>query len=128
MLILGSVYCWQFVAKEGETVEPGTKVAVVSKSGEGVAHVAPSEKITEKPPPKKESAPQGKKEEKPKVETAPATEKPKAPAPAPPKLSAREPQLPPKERERRVSLVAHCYINNVPEKMFIYLKQVQSGL
>ncbi|KAF2314205.1 hypothetical protein GH714_024058 [Hevea brasiliensis] len=80
------------------------EVAVVSKSGEGVAHVAPSEKITEKPPPKKESAPQGKKEEKPKVETAPATEKPKAPAPAPPKLSAREPQLPPKERERRVPM------------------------
>ncbi|XP_021692279.2 dihydrolipoyllysine-residue succinyltransferase component of 2-oxoglutarate dehydrogenase complex 2, mitochondrial isoform X2 [Hevea brasiliensis] len=94
----------EFVAKEGETVEPGTKVAVVSKSGEGVAHVAPSEKITEKPPPKKESAPQGKKEEKPKVETAPETEKPKASAPAPPKLSAREPQLPPKERERRVPM------------------------
>ncbi|KAF2314181.1 hypothetical protein GH714_023911 [Hevea brasiliensis] len=81
------------------------EAGVIKESGEGVAHVAPSEKITEKPPPKKESAPQGKKEEKPKVETAPATEKPKAPAPAPPKLSAREPQLPPKERERRDNLM-----------------------
>lgn len=109
MLILGCVCnCWQFVAKEGDTVEPGIKVAVISKSGEGVAHVAPSEKITEKPPPKKESAPQDKQQEKPKVETAPATEKPKTPPPPPPKPSASEPQLPPKERERRVSLVARC--------------------
>lgn len=94
----------EFVAKEGDTVEPGIKVAVISKSGEGVAHVAPSEKITEKPPPKKESAPQDKQQEKPKVETAPATEKPKTPPPPPPKPSASEPQLPPKERERRVPM------------------------
>ncbi|KAG8637005.1 hypothetical protein MANES_15G069200v8 [Manihot esculenta] len=94
----------EFVAKEGDTVEPGIKVAVISKSGEGVAHVAPSEKITEKPPPKKESAPQDKQQEKPKVETAPATEKPKTPPPQPPKPSASEPQLPPKERERRVPM------------------------
>ncbi|KDP39155.1 hypothetical protein JCGZ_00912 [Jatropha curcas] len=92
----------EFVAKEGETVEPGTKVAVISKSGEGVAHVAPSEKITEKAAPKKASAPPEEKP-KPKVETASQTEKPKTPAP-PPKRSASEPQLPPKERERRVPM------------------------
>ncbi|KAJ9182640.1 hypothetical protein P3X46_006612 [Hevea brasiliensis] len=94
----------EFVAKEGETVEPGTKVAVISKSGEGVAHVAPSEKITKKAAPNKESAPQEKKEEKPKVETGPTTEKPKTQAPASRKPSATEPQLPPKERERRVPM------------------------
>ncbi|XP_044476927.1 uncharacterized protein LOC123204387 [Mangifera indica] len=36
------------VAKEGETVEPGFKIAIISKSGEGVAHVAPLEKIPER--------------------------------------------------------------------------------
>lgn len=41
----------KFVAKEGDTVEPGFKVAIISKSGEGVEsvdHVAPSEKPSEK--------------------------------------------------------------------------------
>ncbi|XP_044476366.1 dihydrolipoyllysine-residue succinyltransferase component of 2-oxoglutarate dehydrogenase complex 1, mitochondrial-like isoform X2 [Mangifera indica] len=36
----------ELVAK-GETVEPGFKIAIISKSGEGVAHVAPLEKIPE---------------------------------------------------------------------------------
>lgn len=46
----------EYVAKEGDTVEPGTKIAIISKSGEGATtHVAPSEKTSEeaalKPPP-----------------------------------------------------------------------------
>ncbi|CAL5419917.1 unnamed protein product [Camellia sinensis] len=45
----------KYVAKEGDTVEPSTKIIVISKFGEGVAHVAPSEKTTDKaasqPPP-----------------------------------------------------------------------------
>ncbi|XP_023535618.1 dihydrolipoyllysine-residue succinyltransferase component of 2-oxoglutarate dehydrogenase complex 1, mitochondrial-like [Cucurbita pepo subsp. pepo] len=90
----------KFVAKEGDTVEPGTKVAVISKSGEGVAHAAPSEKTSEKAA--SQAAP-AEKIEKPKAE-ATVSEKPKAPSPPPPKRSATEPQLPPKDRERRVPM------------------------
>uniref|UniRef100_A0A5B6YHB0 dihydrolipoyllysine-residue succinyltransferase n=1 Tax=Davidia involucrata TaxID=16924 RepID=A0A5B6YHB0_DAVIN len=96
----------KFVAKEGETVEPGTKIAVISKSGEGVAHVAPSEKTSDKvasqpsPPAEKNKAEMP----KPQVETASVIEKPKATSTPPPKHSATEPQLPPKERERRVPM------------------------
>ncbi|XP_006365951.1 dihydrolipoyllysine-residue succinyltransferase component of 2-oxoglutarate dehydrogenase complex 1, mitochondrial-like [Solanum tuberosum] len=98
----------KFVAKEGDTVEPGFKVAIISKSGEGVEsvdHVAPSEKPSEKEALKPTSPIQEKKEEemKPKVETAPVKEKSKGTSP-PPKRSATEPQLPPKERERRVPM------------------------
>lgn len=94
----------EFVAKEGDTVEPGTKVAVISKSAEGGAAAAPSKKASEEavpqPPP---STPEEK--PKPKVETTPVIEKPKpASPPSPPKASASEPQLPPKERERRVPM------------------------
>ncbi|KAK3199746.1 hypothetical protein Dsin_023161 [Dipteronia sinensis] len=90
----------EFVAKEGETVEPGTKIAVISKSGEGVAHVAPSEKIPEKAASKPSPAEKTSEEKpKPKVESAPVTEKPKPPSTPPPKRSATEPQLPPKDRE-----------------------------
>ncbi|KAE9456616.1 hypothetical protein C3L33_11570, partial [Rhododendron williamsianum] len=101
----------KFVAKEGDTVEPGTKIAVISKSGEGVAHVAPSEKTPDKaasqPPPPADKSDEDK--PKPKVESASALEKPKKatsppPPPPPPKHSATEPQLPPKERERRVPM------------------------
>ncbi|XP_071705637.1 dihydrolipoyllysine-residue succinyltransferase component of 2-oxoglutarate dehydrogenase complex 1, mitochondrial-like [Rutidosis leptorrhynchoides] len=93
----------EFVAKEGDTVEPGTKVAIISKSGEGVTtHVAPSEQPTQAAP---EPAPA-------KVDKPPPTpETPKAPKEAPkvssqpsPKPSASEPQLPPKDRERRVPM------------------------
>ncbi|XP_022981464.1 dihydrolipoyllysine-residue succinyltransferase component of 2-oxoglutarate dehydrogenase complex 1, mitochondrial [Cucurbita maxima] len=90
----------KFVAKEGDTVEPGTKVAVISKSGEGVTHVAPSEKAPEQAA---SPAAPAEKVEKPKVET-PTSMKPKAPSPPPPKRSATEPQLPPKDRERRVPM------------------------
>ena len=83
-------------------MEPGTKIAVISKSGEGVAHAAPSENTSKKAAPK----PEMKDEEKikPKVEASPVPVKPKTPAPPPPKHSATEPQLPPKEKERRVSI------------------------
>ncbi|KAK4750620.1 hypothetical protein SAY87_004102 [Trapa incisa] len=88
-----------FVAKEGETVEPGTKIAVILKSGEAVAHVAPSEKAAPAPSPPSEG------KQAPKYETAPV-EKPKAPSSPspPPKRSATEPQLPPKDRERRIPM------------------------
>ncbi|KAF3672426.1 Dihydrolipoyllysine-residue succinyltransferase component [Capsicum annuum] len=97
----------KFVAKEGDTVEPGYKVAIISKSSEcveSVDHVAPSEKPSEKEAPKPPSPVQEKKEEdvKPKVEIAPV-KKSKETSP-PPKRSATEPQLPPKERERRVPM------------------------
>ncbi|KAI3498926.1 hypothetical protein L1887_34713 [Cichorium endivia] len=92
----------EFVAKEGDTVEPGTKVAIISKSGEGVTtHVAPSE-----PPTQAAAAPEAAPA---KVETPPPTPPPKPAAPKvssppPPKPSASEPQLPPKDRERRVPM------------------------
>ncbi|KAG2682319.1 hypothetical protein I3843_Q049100 [Carya illinoinensis] len=94
----------KFVAKEGDTVEPGTKIAVISKSAEGVAQVAPSEKTSQKaasslsPPTEKIET------QKQKLETAPVTKKPKSSSPLPPKHAATEPQLPPKERERRVPM------------------------
>ncbi|XP_011015462.1 PREDICTED: dihydrolipoyllysine-residue succinyltransferase component of 2-oxoglutarate dehydrogenase complex 2, mitochondrial-like isoform X1 [Populus euphratica] len=95
----------EHIAKEGDTVEPGTKIAVISKSGEGVAHAAPSENTSKKAAPK-QSAPEMNDEEKrkPKVEASPVPVKPKTPAPPPPKRSATEPQLPPKEKERRVPM------------------------
>ncbi|RLM75343.1 hypothetical protein C2845_PM15G06520 [Panicum miliaceum] len=92
----------KFIASEGDTVTPGTKIAVISKSAQPAdTHVAPSEEST----PKESSPP--KVEEKPKVEKAPKVEPPKTQAPkptAPSKTSPSEPQLPPKERERRVPM------------------------
>lgn len=95
----------KFVAKEGDTVEPGTKIAVISKSGDGVAHVAPSEKPAEKAAPEKKVEQPKQKVESPAAEVKKA-EKPKAEVKAspPPKVTATEPQLPPKERERRVPM------------------------
>ncbi|KAL6560170.1 hypothetical protein OROHE_006408 [Orobanche hederae] len=96
----------EFIAKEGDTVEPGTKVAIISKSGEGVTHVAPSdEKAYDKAPSPPSSPAEEKKEiPVPKVEKTPVVEKPKRSPSPPPKPSATEPQLPPKERERRVPM------------------------
>ncbi|WVZ85379.1 hypothetical protein U9M48_032315 [Paspalum notatum var. saurae] len=94
----------KFIVSEGDTVTPGTKVAVISKSAQPAeTHVAPSEEAT----PKESSPP--KVEEKPKAEVkAPKVEPPKTqppkPSTAPPKTSPSEPQLPPKERERRVPM------------------------
>ncbi|KAL8119564.1 hypothetical protein AgCh_016896 [Apium graveolens] len=96
----------EFVAKEGDTVEPGTKVAIISKSSEGVTHVAPSEKPPSKPAPEPSPAPAEKKADKqmPKAETTLPKDKPKVPSPPTSRPSASEPQLPPKERERRVPM------------------------
>lgn len=94
----------KFLAKEGDTVMPGTKVAVISKSASTDTHVAPSEEsdkgATKSPPP-----PVEKTEEKPKRKVEDAVkEKPKEPSAPSLKASASEPQLPPKERERRVPM------------------------
>lgn len=97
----------QLVAKIGDTVEPGTKIAIISKSADDVTHVAPSESPTSKPAPaKKEKTdePKPKAEEKPKSEVSAPKEKPKATPPPSTKPSPSEPQLPPKERERRVPM------------------------
>lgn len=92
----------KLLANEGDTVEPGHKIAIISRSADATTHVAPSETASEpaasKPTPKV-SEPEEKKA--PKVETAPKTEKPKASAPL---SSPTEPQLPPKERETRVPM------------------------
>ncbi|KAK8630217.1 hypothetical protein V6N13_079020 [Hibiscus sabdariffa] len=95
----------EYVAKEGDTVEPGTKIAIISKSAEGVAPAAPAEKKSEKAA-TKPSPPAETVEEKPKAkaEASPAVEKPKPPSTPPPKRTATEPVLPPKERERRVPM------------------------
>ncbi|KAF5746079.1 hypothetical protein HS088_TW06G00244 [Tripterygium wilfordii] len=98
----------KFIAKEGDTVEPGTKVAVISKSGEGAAQATPLEKSAPPPPAAKESA-----EKKiPKAESSPGKEKDRKPstsqdavqAPSPSRSTSSEPQLPPKDRERRVPM------------------------
>lgn len=91
----------KLLANEGDTVAPGNKIAIISRSADATTHVAPSENAPEKPAPKptpKASEPEEKKT--PKVETT-TTEKPKAPTP---QSSPTEPQLPPKERERRVPM------------------------
>ncbi|KAG0500267.1 hypothetical protein HPP92_000339 [Vanilla planifolia] len=101
----------KFVAKEGDTVTPGTKVALISKSASSDTHVAPSEENSSQdalPSAEKESSSQ-----KPQVETevketskvvVETKEKPKVQSPPPPRTSASEPQLPPKERETRVPM------------------------
>ncbi|GAB2231590.1 hypothetical protein Drorol1_Dr00010599 [Drosera rotundifolia] len=99
----------EFLAKEGDTVEPGFKIAKIAKS-DGVAHVGPSEPTSKAAPAKKEKAEEEKPKEeapakeKPKAEASPPKEKSKAPSPPPPRPSASEPQLPPKDRERRVPM------------------------
>ncbi|KAL7213553.1 hypothetical protein ACSBR2_016141 [Camellia fascicularis] len=93
----------KFVAAEGDTVEPGTKIAVISKSGEGVTHVAPSGTTAEPAPAEKKTDKQEPTTETPVLKEAPK-EKPKAPPPPPSRPLATEPQLPPKERERRVPM------------------------
>lgn len=120
LILVSSFFDLKFVAKEGDTVEPGTKIAVISKSGEGAnaTHVAPSEeKNTVKEAPKP-SAP-AEKEKKPSVETVVAKEKPKTPSPAPSRTSATEPILPPKERERRVSFMTFSFYVNM-SVIFVY--------
>ncbi|KAJ6723703.1 DIHYDROLIPOYLLYSINE-RESIDUE SUCCINYLTRANSFERASE COMPONENT OF 2-OXOGLUTARATE DEHYDROGENASE COMPLEX MITOCHONDRIAL-RELATED [Salix koriyanagi] len=100
----------KLVAKEGETVEPGTKIAVISKSGEGVPQAAPTsqEKSASQPTPPAEKESVGKGTTKTETPSVKGKEKTLFPSQAarapssPPKPS--EPQLPPKERERRVPM------------------------
>ncbi|CAA7037800.1 unnamed protein product [Microthlaspi erraticum] len=98
----------KFVAKEGDTVEPGFKIAVISKSRGATTQVNEAEKKPEETKPeKKEDKPKPVKEApaSPKVETSPPKEKSRAPPPPPSSgQSPREPQLPPKDRERRVPM------------------------
>ncbi|ONK56129.1 uncharacterized protein A4U43_C10F4420 [Asparagus officinalis] len=93
----------KFVAKEGDTVMPGTKVAVITKSASTDTHVAPSEESDKGAP--QPSPPVVKEAEKPKPKVEDVIkEKPKEASPAPTRASASEPQLPPKDRERRVPM------------------------
>ena len=93
------------MAKEGETVEPGVTIAIISKSGEGIEQAAPSEKASTQPEPKQSESAE---KQVPKAEPAPVKEiLPKSRAPSsqpPPKHVATEPILPPKDRERRVPM------------------------
>ncbi|KAF3443659.1 hypothetical protein FNV43_RR13349 [Rhamnella rubrinervis] len=92
----------KLLAKEGDTVEPGVKIASISKSGEGVTEAAsqPSPPKEEEKSPKAESAPIKETAKEP----SPQPSKLKAPSPPPPRATASEPQLPPKDRERRVPM------------------------
>ncbi|GLJ52424.1 hypothetical protein SUGI_1115170 [Cryptomeria japonica] len=98
-------YIEKFIAKEGDTVVPGTKVAVISMSADGAT---PKEE-------KKKSSPQSSQQlpdaDVKKAQPPPATpteEAPKdkvaTPTAPPPKASPLELQLPPKDRERRVPM------------------------
>lgn len=103
----------KFVAKEGDTVVPGAKIAIISKSTDG-AKPDVAEKEKRAPQPSQPSATADKKEEK-KAKTLPSAEPVEAVAKgkvATPSTSVStkaspspsEPQLPPKERERRVPM------------------------
>ncbi|VAH24973.1 unnamed protein product [Triticum turgidum subsp. durum] len=102
----------KFIASEGDTVTPGTIVAIVSKSAAPAeTHVAPSEEA-----PQKESPPVKSEEKSPKAEEKPTKVEPpkkQAPKPTPSKTSPTEPQLPPKERERRVPMPRLTTFNEV---------------
>ncbi|KAK1293498.1 hypothetical protein QJS10_CPB17g00479 [Acorus calamus] len=94
----------KFVAKEGDTVTPGTKIAVISTAEDVVTHVAPSEEISDKATPPSPLV-EAEKVEKPQPKAeAIIKDKPISPPLPPPKTSATEPQLPPKDRERRVPM------------------------
>ncbi|KAL2337283.1 hypothetical protein Fmac_011729 [Flemingia macrophylla] len=79
----------KLLANEGDTVEPGNKIAIISRSAD-----APSEPTSEKAAPKPTQKASDEKKE-PKVETTPAAEKPKTPPSA--LKSPTEPQLPPNQ-------------------------------
>ncbi|KAI7987488.1 hypothetical protein LOK49_LG13G00266 [Camellia lanceoleosa] len=72
----------KFVPAEGDTFEPGTKIPVISKSGEGVTHVAPLATNAEPAPSEKKADKQEHTTETPVLKKAPK-EKPKAPPPPP---------------------------------------------
>lgn len=86
-------------------MEPGTKIAIISKSAEGATHVSPSENTSSETESKPAPAEKEVDKQIPKAEISFPKEAPKAPSPPPSRTSAMEPQLPPKERERRVSII-----------------------
>ncbi|KAF3790095.1 Dihydrolipoyllysine-residue succinyltransferase component of 2-oxoglutarate dehydrogenase complex 2 [Nymphaea thermarum] len=94
----------EFVAKEGDTVVPGTKVAIISKSGiaDSDAPASKEKSIEEVRLPSSSTDRQNVEKSKP-VEAV-VRDKPSSPSPPPSKASPTEPQLPPKERERRVPM------------------------
>ncbi|XP_043805604.1 dihydrolipoyllysine-residue succinyltransferase component of 2-oxoglutarate dehydrogenase complex 1, mitochondrial isoform X2 [Manihot esculenta] len=100
----------KLVAKEGETVEPGTKIAVISKSAEAVTQSASPEKAVPDTPISAEK--ESEKAQTPTAKTSSTKESKRAPASAPepaakapsPPPKPMEPQLPPKDRERRVPM------------------------
>eukprot|EP01018_Ginkgo_biloba_P031003 Gb_34759 [translate_table: standard] len=94
----------KLVAKEGDTVVPGTKVAVISKSAAG-AKAAPVEK--EKPSSQPSQPLPSEDKAIPSTKPVETIAKDKVASPATPpshKASPSEPQLPPKDRERRVPM------------------------
>ncbi|KAF7146377.1 hypothetical protein RHSIM_Rhsim04G0052700 [Rhododendron simsii] len=104
----------EFIAKEGDTVEPGTKIAFISKSGEGgedAKHTSLAEESPPPPPPlpPPPPPPPPREEEQvekqiPKAEISLRKQEDKLPNPPAPIPTASEPQLPPRDRERRVTM------------------------
>ncbi|CAN6477845.1 unnamed protein product [Victoria cruziana] len=93
----------RFVAKEGDTVVPGTKIAIISKSS-GAESDAPTKEESPKnvPSPPPSTAAQTVEKKQPSEENMSVKS---SPPPQPiSKTSPTEPQLPPKERERRVPM------------------------
>lgn len=101
-------YIEKFIAKEGDTVVPGTKVAVISTSADGATPKGEKKKSTPQSSQELPDANVKKPKPPPAAPAAPAEEAPKdkvaAPAAPPPKASPLELQLPPKDRERRVPM------------------------
>ncbi|KAI8558280.1 hypothetical protein RHMOL_Rhmol04G0078700 [Rhododendron molle] len=100
----------EFVAKEGDTVEPGMKIAFISKSGEDgedAKHTSLAEESPPPPPPLPPPPPREKEQvEKqiPKAEISLRKQEDKLPNPPAPIPTASVPQLPPRDRERRVPM------------------------
>uniref|UniRef100_A0A0C9QVI8 dihydrolipoyllysine-residue succinyltransferase n=1 Tax=Wollemia nobilis TaxID=56998 RepID=A0A0C9QVI8_9CONI len=99
----------KFTAKEGDTVVPGTKVAVISKSAEGAKPTSaekekPSPQPSQPPPPAEKKVAEEVKPPSAKPVEGVSQDKVITPAVPSPKASPSEPQLPPKDRERRVPM------------------------
>ncbi|XP_031491849.1 dihydrolipoyllysine-residue succinyltransferase component of 2-oxoglutarate dehydrogenase complex 2, mitochondrial-like [Nymphaea colorata] len=93
----------RFVAKKGDIVVPGTKIAIISKSGVAESDAPTKEESPEDvPPPPPSTAAQTVEKKQPSEGHTVV----KSPPSSPPisKTSPTEPQLPPKERERRVPM------------------------
>lgn len=97
-------------------MEPGTKIALISKSGEGgedAIHTAPSQESPHPPPPPPPLPREKEQVEKqiPKAEVTLRKQEDKLSNPPPPIPTVSEPQLPPRDRERRVSVLDfYCHL------------------